>query len=44
MKRKNLLRNTEYLPMTPNNLWDIEGARRKRLIVGRGPGSGHGKT
>jgi len=44
MKRKNLLRNTEYLPMTPNNIWDIEGARRKRLIVGRGPGSGHGKT
>lgn len=44
LERKNLIRNSEYLPLSPNNLWDIEGARRKRLIVGRGPASGSGKT
>jgi large subunit ribosomal protein L15 len=44
MERKNLVRNSEYLPLEPNNLWDIEGARRKRLIVGRGPASNSGKT
>ena len=32
------------LPFTPNNLWDNPGARRTRKRIGRGPGSGLGKT
>ena len=32
------------LPFTPNNLWDNPGARRFAKRVGRGPGSGVGKT
>jgi len=31
-------------PFTANNLWDNVGARPTRLRVGRGPGSGWGKT
>ena len=31
-------------PFTANNLWDNIGARPTRLRVGRGPGSGWGKT
>eukprot|EP01017_Pseudomicrothorax_dubius_P027985 TRINITY_DN3284_c0_g1_i1.p1 TRINITY_DN3284_c0_g1~~TRINITY_DN3284_c0_g1_i1.p1 ORF type:complete len:303 (-),score=53.08 TRINITY_DN3284_c0_g1_i1:69-977(-) len=34
----------ELLPFTINNLWDNKGARRKAKRVGRGPGSGKGKT
>lgn len=43
-EKKNNIRATEYLPMTPNNLWDNDGARKKFKIVGRGNGSGKGKT
>ena len=32
------------VPFTINNLWDNPGARRLRKRVGRGPGSGLGKT
>ena len=32
------------LPFTANNLWDNPGARRDRKRIGRGPGSGLGKT
>ena len=32
------------LPFTPNNLWDNPGARRFAKRIGRGPGSGLGKT
>ena len=32
------------LPFTLNNLWDNDGARRVRRRLGRGPGSGLGKT
>jgi len=32
------------LPFTPNNLWDNPGARKVKKRVGRGPGSGLGKT
>lgn len=31
-------------PFTANNLWDNPGARPTRDRVGRGPGSGYGKT
>lgn len=34
----------ELLPFTVNNLWDNPGARREKKRVGRGPGSGLGKT
>eukprot|EP00343_Euplotes_focardii_P008512 CAMPEP_0205822064 /NCGR_PEP_ID=MMETSP0206-20130828/10841_1 /ASSEMBLY_ACC=CAM_ASM_000279 /TAXON_ID=36767 /ORGANISM="Euplotes focardii, Strain TN1" /LENGTH=273 /DNA_ID=CAMNT_0053118017 /DNA_START=167 /DNA_END=988 /DNA_ORIENTATION=+ len=32
------------LPVTPNNLWDNPGARKRKTVVGRGPGAGKGKT
>ena len=32
------------LPFTPNNLWDNPRARREKKRIGRGPGSGLGKT
>lgn len=32
------------MPFTPNNLWDNPGARRTKKRIGRGPGSGLGKT
>ena len=32
------------MPFTPNNLWDNPGSRRQRVRIGRGPGSGKGKT
>lgn len=32
------------MPMKIQNLSPSEGARKKRKRVGRGPGSGHGKT
>ena len=44
LERKNNVRNLEYLPMKPNTLWDNPGARRKSFRVGRGNGSGKGKT
>lgn len=31
-------------PFTPNSIYDNPGARRKAKRVGRGPGSGKGKT
>ena len=34
----------KLLPFTPNTLWDNPGARRFAKRVGRGPGSGLGKT
>ena len=34
----------KLLPFTINNLWDNAGARRQKKIIGRGPGSGLGKT
>lgn len=34
----------ELLPFTVNNLWDNPGARREAKRLGRGPGSGLGKT
>lgn len=34
----------KLLPFTVNNLWDNPGARREAKRVGRGPGSGLGKT
>lgn len=34
----------KLLPFTPNNLWDNPGARKWAKRVGRGPGSGKGKT
>ena len=37
-------REGQLLPFTINNLWDNPGARRKPKIIGRGPGSGKGKT
>ena len=37
-------RSQTLLPFTPNNLWDNYGARREKVRVGRGPGSGKGKT
>lgn len=37
-------RSQEYIPFTLNNLWDNPGARKDRIIVGRGNGSGKGKT
>lgn len=42
--KKNMIRTQEYLPLSPNNVWDIPGARKRRTIVGRGNGSGKGKT
>ena len=32
------------LPFSPNFIWDNPGARRKKVRIGRGPGSGKGKT
>lgn len=32
------------LPFTPSTIWDNVGARKKAKKVGRGPGSGCGKT
>ena len=37
-------RTQQLLPFTPNNLWDAPGARREKKRIGRGPGSGLGKT
>lgn len=37
-------RSKEYIPFTLNNLWDNDGARKERIRVGRGNGSGKGKT
>jgi hypothetical protein len=34
----------ELLPFTPNNLWDNPKSRRTPKRLGRGPGSGKGKT
>lgn len=34
----------EFRPLVINNLWDNDGARRRAKILGRGPGSGKGKT
>ena len=34
----------EYLPIKENTICDNRGARKKRKRVGRGPGSGLGKT
>jgi len=36
--------NQTLLPFTPNYLWDNPGAKRDRKRIGRGPGSGLGKT
>jgi len=36
--------NGALLPFTPSTLWDNPGARRKAKRIGRGPGSGLGKT
>lgn len=38
------LDSQRLLPFTPNNLWDNAGARRTKKRIGRGPGSGLGKT
>ena len=37
-------RSQTLLPFTVNNLWDNAGARRTKKRIGRGPGSGLGKT
>ena len=34
----------QLLPFSANNLWDNPGARREKKRIGRGPGSGLGKT
>lgn len=34
----------EYLPVTPQHIWDIPDARHKKKILGRGRSSNHGKT
>ena len=38
------LSSSTLLPFTVNNLWDNPGARRQAKRIGRGPGSGLGKT
>ena len=42
----NTLKNEmdEYIPLKENTICDNKGARQKRKRVGRGPGSGYGKT
>ena len=35
---------SRYLALAPNTVWDNPGASRRRKRVGRGPGSGKGKT
>lgn len=37
-------KTTEFLPFTLNNIWDNEGARKKKTRIGRGEGSNSGKT
>lgn len=33
-----------YIPVTETNLCGVQGAKKRRKRVGRGPGSGLGKT
>jgi len=35
---------TQFMPFTLNNLWDNDGARKLKTRIGRGQGSGLGKT
>lgn len=43
VKTKTYNLENELKPFTLNNLWNVPGARKKKKILGRGPGCKHGK-